>query len=134
MVDACEALRTGALYRVVAVLITVRRGLWGRSPSLALGARNAENSSPSPCPLRAGDVRTLSPLRHRRPCAVGLGRFPARRLCSERGHIAAQPWGHRNRATEGGCAPHQLASLGGQKGCGEGWVLGRGQGGSMRGR
>lgn len=54
MADACEALRTGALYRVVVVLITVRRGLWGRSPSLALGAGNAENSWPSPCPLVGG--------------------------------------------------------------------------------
>lgn len=76
-------------------------------------------------PSGGGDVRTLSPLRHRRPCAVGLGRFPARRPCSERGHIAAQPWGHRNRATEGGRALHQLASLGGQRGVGG---LGAGQG------
>ena len=79
-------------------------------------------------------MRTLSPLCHRRPRAFGLSPFPTRRLCSERGQIAAQPWGHRSRATEGGRALHQLASLGGQKGCGEGWVLGRGQGGSRRGR
>lgn len=47
------------------------------------------------------DMRTLSPLCHPRPHAVGLISFPACRLCSKMGHRAEWPCDCRNHAMEG---------------------------------